>query len=215
MTVPWKLQCVFLQLAAVSFALSCNPAAAQPAPSAAPVKFPSRLIVVGPKVVPGTTTYGYTTNCPVDADWVVGVPGSPTSAKGTKLEIAWGGGPAQTTIEVICGRLREKVDVEVVEVTVDKTDATLGGGAFVRDSWPLRLAGTSRPKPAITFKVDLTVTGPTRSPHWGGKIVAGFVQRLVAADFEPVGGEVLGRFPSEDQAELATGGYNQRPAAEA
>jgi hypothetical protein len=176
LTIPWTLQCLFLQLAAVIFALSCNPATAQP------VKFPASLIVAGPKVVPGTTRYGYTTNCPVDADWIVGAPGSPTSAKGTKLEITWGGGPAQTMIEVVCGRLREKVNVEVVNVTVDKTDVTLGGGAFARDSWPLRLADTSRPKPAITFKADLTVTGPTRSPHWGGKIVTGFVQRLVAAD---------------------------------
>jgi hypothetical protein len=178
------LQQVSVRLIAIAVcALGGNSAFAQPGPTPTPVRFPARLTLGdGPTVVPDNTRYEYKTNCPVDADWTVGAPGSPSTGKGRNLTIAWGAGSAQTTIDIVCGKLTKSIPVEVVDVRIDKSTATLGGGAFVRDHFPLRIADTSRPKPAITFTADLTVTGPIRSPHWGKKIVTGFVQRLVAAD---------------------------------
>jgi hypothetical protein len=173
-----------LQCGSIYFIVYCvlggNAAVAQLPP--AKVRFPVRLDVSGPAVVPATSRYDYTSNCPVDADWTIGAPGSPTTAKAKKLTITWGGGPAQTTIDVVCGKLTKKIPVDVVEVEIDKAVVVLGGRASVRVDPPLKVVDTDGSTAAIKFTVDVTVTGPTRSPQWGGKITTGFVQRLITAE---------------------------------
>jgi hypothetical protein len=164
-------------------ALGGERSSAQPRP--APVPKVLVLVVDGPRAVPDSTRYEYTTNCPQQADWTVGTGGSPQTATGKKLEITWGSTAVATTIDVICGKLRKTVSVEVVQMTVQRTAVALGkqaadGGV---DPQGLRLVDTSGLPPAVKFTAWLNVTGPkTSSPHWGGKITTGFVQRLVAAE---------------------------------
>ncbi len=141
-----------------------------------------RLIVSGPRVVPDTTTYEYRSNCPVDADWTIRALGSPATAKGKNLVVTWGATQGKTEIDVVCRAQRSTLPVEVVEVKIDKTTVQFGGQASPRDDGTLKLVDTSGSPPAIKFRAALTVTGPRNSPHWGGKIATGFVQRLVDAN---------------------------------
>lgn len=147
-----------------------------------PVKPFLGLTVGGARAVPDHTRFTYTTNCPVAAAWTVGAPGTPAAGNGQNLTIAWGAGPAQTAIDVVCNKVKQHVPVEVVNVTLGTATVVLGGNVTVRDQGALRLADTGVPRPAITFTVPLTVNGPAIGAHWHGRIVAGYVQRLMAAD---------------------------------
>ncbi len=173
---------------------------AQPAPTP---KYPAHLRIAGPRAVPDTTRYEYTTNCPVDADWTVGAPGSPHTAKGKNLVVTWGATEAQTTIDVECGPRKAALRVEVVHVAIDKTTVQLGGKATPRIDAPLEIVDTSGPPPAIKFIASLTVTGPTKSPAWGKRITTGFVQRLTAADASQwQGAYANNKRPTPDQSKL-------------
>jgi hypothetical protein len=151
---------------------------AQPAPH-----LPSKLDVKGPMAVPESTQYTYTSNCQT-ATWAVTAPGQPATGHGKDLTVDWGAGPAQAKITVTCGRLHPvTLDVEVVQVTLERSRITLGGkaadaGVVGND---IRKVTTEGPPPAVTAAATVKVTGP-KGTRWHGKIETGFVQRLVAAD---------------------------------
>jgi hypothetical protein len=167
------------------------------------VVYPGILTISGPKVVPDTTRYSYVSNCPVAADWTVTGPGSPTSAKGRDLAISWGAGPANAAIDVVCGSLKPAhVAVEVVQVDISAITVTIGGKATPRNAPPLKVVDTSGPPAAIKFAADVSVKGPNASPHWGGRITTGFVQRLVAADTSQWKGEYADNANPPHQNEL-------------
>ena len=147
---------------------------------------PTHLEVKGPLSVPDTTQYTYRSNCPTPANWEIAAPGTPHAARGQSVAITWGAGPAEAVIKVTCGKLTPvTLTVDVVQITIEQSAITLGkkakDGGVSKEL--VQLVDTKGPPPALKVAATIQATGPkTGSPHWGGKIATGFVQRLMAAD---------------------------------